>query len=107
MPTKPPTHKVKRTRRPDGRLSSYRRGYGGKAWGRLRARVFVRDLGLCVECGRPCVKSKQAHVDHVVPKASGGKDTMDNLQLLCDSCHAKKTRAEARQGVGGSENHKC
>jgi 5-methylcytosine-specific restriction endonuclease McrA len=29
--------------------------------------------------------------DHIVPKRKGGKDTMDNLQGTCHSCHSMKT----------------
>ena len=39
----------------------------------------------CSQCG--CTKEIEAH--HIVPVASGGKDTLDNLQLLCRICHLK------------------
>ncbi|MYH56659.1 MAG: HNH endonuclease, partial [Boseongicola sp. SB0675_bin_26] len=29
-------------------------------------------------------------VDHVVPRAKGGNDHMDNLQLLCTACNSSK-----------------
>jgi hypothetical protein len=30
-------------------------------------------------------------VDHVIELASGGEDTIDNLQVLCSACHKVKT----------------
>lgn len=33
--------------------------------------------------------------DHIVPLIDGGGHGMDNLQLLCDGCHRKKTAQEA------------
>jgi 5-methylcytosine-specific restriction endonuclease McrA len=43
-------------------------------------------------------------VDHIVPKSAGGQDTLDNLQTLCASCHAKKEgwRATKRGSQSGS-----
>ena len=29
-------------------------------------------------------------VDHIVPKAKGGTDHLDNLQLLCSACNSTK-----------------
>ena len=35
-------------------------------------------------------------VDHVVPRAGGGTDHLDNLQLLCGACNSLKgTRSQA------------
>lgn len=31
--------------------------------------------------------------DHIVELQDGGTDTYDNLQAICNNCHAKKTRA--------------
>ncbi|CAG9197057.1 putative enzyme [Burkholderia vietnamiensis] len=33
-------------------------------------------------------------VDHVVPKAKGGTDRDENLQAICNGCHAAKTARE-------------
>jgi len=40
-------------------------------------------------------------VDHLLPKASGGTDTAENLQLVCTHCNKSKgsrTMAEWRAG---------
>jgi 5-methylcytosine-specific restriction endonuclease McrA len=33
-------------------------------------------------------------VDHILAKRSGGRDTFENFQALCHSCHSRKTNAE-------------
>lgn len=44
---------------------------------------------------------KLAHeVDHIVPMAEGGTDSMDNLRAINRDCHREKTAAEAARGVG-------
>ena len=35
-----------------------------------------------------------AQVDHIQPLWLGGDNEIDNLQILCVSCHAKKTQQE-------------
>ena len=95
MPIKPPTFRLTPNRQgspvraPDPRESASRRGYGSN-WRRLRKLVLARDCYLCQLCLQPAGKS--AHVDHVVPKSRGGKDSLDNLQTLCAGCHGRKTR---------------
>jgi ATP-dependent DNA helicase RecQ len=59
------------------------------AWSDLRVRVLTRDQGQCVEC-QAAVDSSEAHIHHVIPKAFGGADAVENLVTLCVSCHAGK-----------------
>ena len=40
----------------------------------------------------------EVHVDHRVPLYLGGTNAADNLQVLCVSCHKRKTRADMRRG---------
>jgi len=47
-----------------------------------------------------------AQVDHVVPLAHGGADTMTNMQMLCANCHAEKTRVEAKKGAAADRGIK-
>lgn len=35
-------------------------------------------------------------VDHIIPLSEGGGNESSNLQLLCVTCHARKTRSERR-----------
>lgn len=50
----------------------------------IRRVVIARDGGRCRKCGKP-----GGDIDHI----EGGSNEMENLQLLCRSCHNKKTLA--------------
>lgn len=60
-----------------------------------------RDGWLCGYCdtplgwGHPSVTPPT--VDHVVPRAQGGADTMDNLVLACGSCNSAKAARTPEQ----------
>lgn len=69
------------------------RGYG-KAWEKLRAAVLRRDKHLCQECLKAGIYKAGNQCDHIVPKADGGTDDMENLQILCKDCHKSKTLSE-------------
>lgn len=59
---------------------------------RIRWRVGQRDRWRCVKCGRsPATDPVVAlHVDHITPRAHGGGNAMENLQLLCAECNLGK-----------------
>ena len=79
-------------------------------WERRRSLVFLRDRGKCQSkehrggtCGRLLCEANQiwnfkygvrllveAHVDHITSISNGGDHSLENLQLLCPSCHALK-----------------
>ena len=50
----------------------------------VRRTIIERDQGKCQICGQPGTE-----IDHI----SGSSNDPSNLQLLCDSCHNKKTTA--------------
>jgi hypothetical protein len=52
----------------------------------VRAAVFRRDGGRCVECG----SEFDIQYDHVIPVAMGGANTVENLQILCAPCNGRK-----------------
>jgi hypothetical protein len=62
------------------------RQFGSGFLSKARA-VFHRDGGCCRICG----SADKLHVDHIIPRAKGGSDLMDNLWLLCDQCNLSKT----------------
>lgn len=69
------------------------RGYGHK-WRKQRGRALRRDGHLCQECLKNGIITKATEVDHILNKANGGTDDLDNLQSLCNPCHKEKTVRE-------------
>ena len=57
-------------------------------------RELKRDGGACVKCGA----RERLQVDHIVALRDGGNDVRSNLQVLCQPCHAAKSKAEATAG---------
>jgi 5-methylcytosine-specific restriction protein A len=75
------------------------RGYGAK-WRGVREHIMRRDGGVCrcEEC-KQLGRIRAAHeVDHIVPRAWGGKDDDDDLQAINRACHKAKTAREAVNG---------
>jgi hypothetical protein len=87
-------------------LTTTERGYGW-AWQKARERVLRRDCGLCQPCDKANRVRAATQVDHVICKAEwqflhgslDGCDVDENLQSICDPCHAAKTENEARRAV--------
>lgn len=77
------------------RPNSYQRGYGGRSWAATRRQVIVRDASTCQLCGK--IISGPVHVDHIIAKADGGTDALENLRCLHPHCHSKVT-AEWKKG---------
>src|SRR6185437_15542163 len=51
----------------------------------IRRAVWRQDQSKCRKCGSTyCVQE-----EHIIPKAAGGKYTLDNLMLLCRSCNQR------------------
>lgn len=48
----------------------------------------------CAQCGH----TGHLWLDHIIPVAEGGPDTIDNAQWLCTDCHDIKTAAERARG---------
>ena len=71
-------HRSDVTRRTDlGKLPNYR----------TRAHtLFGRQEGQCGAC-RMAFPFRNFEVDHVIPRAKGGSDHVENLQLLCGACN--------------------
>jgi 5-methylcytosine-specific restriction protein A len=70
------------------------RTISGSAQQRRAAAVMHLHDGVCHACGRPGADQ----VDHVIPLAEGGDDTMDNLRPIhAQPCHVAKTQAEAER----------
>ncbi len=52
---------------------------------------------LCLECFKAGTIKEGKHTDHITARKQGGKDQADNLQTLCDTCHAKKSANEGKE----------
>jgi len=57
------------------------------------AKIFARADGRCQgPCKRKLGPGDRYDVDHIIALERGGTDDDDNLQILCEGCHALKTR---------------
>jgi 5-methylcytosine-specific restriction endonuclease McrA len=54
-----------------------------------RRNIFARDRNRCQYCGRS-FSTRDLSLDHVIPRAQGGKDTWQNLVCSCIRCNANK-----------------
>jgi len=80
------------------RGNRHQRGYG-REWERRRKVVLNRDSYLCQPCEKQDKVSPANTVDHIVSKDNGGTDDYDNLQSICDACHAIKTAQERKSNT--------
>lgn len=71
-----------------------RRWYGTARWQRLRL-VVLREEPLCRSCAAAQHVVQATDVDHVQPHQGKPERFWNrrNLQPLCASCHARKTRS--------------
>lgn len=84
----------------------------------LRAYVHRRDNFTCQHCGRQATKRIKGYdgryailcdgdppvvlvLDHKLSRRNGGTHHPDNLQILCDSCNARKVATHDRFGIAG------
>lgn len=70
------------------------------AFAKLRPVVRNRDRGMCQRCLYYGLDRAGHEVDHLIPISKGGKCKLDNLWMLCRSCHSEKTQREAH-GLSG------
>lgn len=54
----------------------------------VKVAVFQRDGGRCIQCD---YTGPYIEYDHIMPRSKGGKNTVDNIQLLCRQCNLKKS----------------
>lgn len=78
-------------------------------WDEIRNRVYQRDGYECQNCGIKGGRDGNAelHAHHIVPKASGGSHSEQNLVTLCKDCHnaIHHDDKEAPQPQSGSDAH--
>ena len=60
--------------------------FNSDVWKKTRERVLRRDKYLCLRCDRK-FDSANLSAHHMVPRAEGGGDNLENLVTLCNECH--------------------
>jgi RNA-directed DNA polymerase len=58
------------------------------------ARLLKLQGGRCQACRLYFIEGDLLEVDHIIPKAQGGHEKIDNLQLLHRYCHIRQTAQE-------------
>jgi RNA-directed DNA polymerase len=61
------------------------------------ATLLKIQKGVCPHCGHSFRDGDKMEVDHIIPRAIGGKDEYKNLQLLHRHCHQKKTARDLKE----------
>lgn len=56
-----------------------------------KATLLRNQKGRCTWCGLFFKQEDEVEIDHIIPRARGGRDTYANLQLLHGHCHQQKS----------------
>jgi 5-methylcytosine-specific restriction endonuclease McrA len=64
---------------------------------RVREIVWRRSNGLCAYCGERLFRGviyspKSFTIDHIRPRAAGGKNRINNLAACCYECNQRRSR---------------
>ena len=57
-------------------------------------KLYKEQKGICNICKKHFDTFSKLEVNHIIPRALGGKDVYSNLQLLDKDCHLNKTNAD-------------
>lgn len=63
---------------------------------RLKQEILERDAYICQYCGKK-LSYREAVLDHVKPRASGGEAIAENLVTACKSCNCRKADKTLQQ----------
>jgi RNA-directed DNA polymerase len=72
-------------------------------WAELRPTVLERDGHRCAQCG----STENLHVHHCRARRRGGTNQMDNLQTLCERCHARTSTWGRPRGTGSTQSRRA
>lgn len=60
----------------------------------LTATLLKRQSGKCTECGKYISQEDNIQRDRIIPLALGGKNKLDNMQVIHKQCHIEKTKKD-------------
>lgn len=82
----------------DGSSPERQRLYASGEWNAIASKVYARDKGRCVRCGKAKQGPRSLHVHHVKPWAEypERRFELDNLITLCRGCHHEAHRKEVK-----------
>jgi len=58
--------------------------------------LLQKQNAICKLCHGLIDGTEDTQIDHIIPKAEGGKDKKSNLQVVHLTCHQQKTAVERR-----------
>lgn len=62
--------------------------------------LLKKQKGYCSYCGQQFKTGDLWEIDHIIPKSLGGKNRIDNYQLIHAHCHDTKTRTDGSLNKG-------
>lgn len=77
----------------EGNIRKNNRSYGRLTPNQKIRNIIYKKYDLtCCKCGHKNGEGKDIplHIDHIIPISKGGTNTIENYQLLCNSCNSKK-----------------
>lgn len=84
------------------------KAYKGSVWNQARKAAIERAGGRCQKCGVSFAKVKKISVHHLTGSHQfaclDDAHTLDNLQAICQSCHAKEHGLGKIKQKGGDAN---
>jgi len=63
---------------------------------KVRAQIIKRAAGNCEQC-QAVLKKGEGEIDHILPDALEGDNSLENGKLLCKICHKAKTKKDVQQ----------
>ena len=80
-------------KKPWNKLTPTKKWWEEREFIKLRKICLIRDDNKCVKCGE---SKKELYCDHIIPYRICKEHKLKNLQILCGSCHSKKTGQDLR-----------
>ena len=81
-------------KKPWNKLPLTKKWWEEKEFTELRKFALVRDNFICVLCGKGSI---DLYCDHIIPYRICKEHKIENLQMLCGSCHSKKTAQDLKR----------